>query len=251
MQPLRGNSIVGESLRLTKFETRLEIRRGEKIFGVAFEDMTQIFSEGTTELLRAEISAENFDAFINQTAEFICGAAKALERTLRASKLAAAKKNYMDIFATRPIYTAPNGKLRRFKSRIARQEFFFGDETFDLSAEFSTALTVHGDGLSKIYSLASCIHERESANEKFNRLLQMIHENFSGSNQRVEQLSLPLPDIYNEFQLSAIRRAVRVNYNRVQTMPRSLAILFWEMNHDGCQTGILRYSLIMFAGKFR
>ena len=235
VQPLRGNSIVGESLRLTKFETRLEIRRGEKIFGVAFEDMTQIFSEGTTELLRAEISAENFDAFINQTAEFICGAAKALERTLRASKLAAAKKNYMDIFATRPIYTAPNGKLRRFKSRIARQEFFFGDETFDLSAEFSTALTVHGDGLSKIYSLASCIHERESANEKFNRLLQMIHENFSGSNQRVEQLSLPLPDIYNEFQLSAIRRAVRVNYNRVQTMPRSLAILFWEMNHDGCQ----------------
>lgn len=235
VQPLRGNSIVGESLRLTKFETRLEIQRGEKVFIVAFEDVKQIFSEDTTELLRAEITAENFDAFVNQTAEFICGAAKTLERNLRASKLAAAKKNYMDIFATRPIYTASNGKLKRFKSRIVRQEFFSGGETFDLSAEFSTALTIQENSSSKIYSLASCIHERKSANEKFNRLLQMIHENFSGSNQRVEQLSLPLPDIYNEFQLSAIRRAVRVNYNRVQTMPRSLAVLFWEMSRDGCQ----------------
>ena len=235
VRPLRGKAIVGETLRLTKFETHFEIRRAEKIFTVAFEDMTQIFSEDTTELLRANVTAENFNAFVSKTAEFICGKTKTLERTLRATKLAAAKKNYMDIFATRPLYTAANGKLKRFKSRIVRQEFFADDETFDLSAEFSTALTVNEDGASKIYSLASCIHERKADNEKFNRLMQMIHENFSGSNQRVEQLSLPLPDIYNEFQLSAIRRAVRVNYNRVQTMPRSLAVLFWEMSRDGCQ----------------
>lgn len=235
VRPLRGNAIVGETLRLAKFETHFEIRRAEKIFTVAFEDMTQIFSEDTTELLRANVTAENFDAFVSKTAEFICGKTKTLERALRATKLAAAKKNYMDIFATRPLYTAANGKLKRFKSRIVRQEFFADDETFDLSAEFSTALTVNEDGASKIYSLASCIHERKADNEKFNRLMQMIHENFSGSNQRVEQLSLPLPDIYNEFQLSAIRRAVRVNYNRVQTMPRSLSVLFWEMSRDGCQ----------------
>lgn len=234
VRPLRGNSIVGETLRVTKFETRLEILRGGKIFVVAFEDTTQIFSEDATELLRAELTAENFDSFVNHTAEIICGSAKMLERPYNVA-LAAAAKNYMDIFATRPIYTASDGKFRRFKSRIVRQEFFSGDETFDLSAEFSNALTVHEDGSSKIYSLASCIHEHKSANEKFNRLVQMIHDNFSGSDRRVEQLSLPLPDIYNEFQLIAIRRAVRVNYNRVQTMPRSLAVLFWEMSRDGCQ----------------
>ena len=141
----------------------------------------------------------------------------------------------MDIFAIRPLYTAPNGKLKRFKSRIVRQEFFTEKENFDLSAEFSTALTVSEDNSSKIYSLASCIHERKTSNEKFNRLLQMIHEKFFGSNQQIEQLSLPLPDLYNEFQLSAIRRAVRTNYNRVQTMPRSLAILFWEMSRNSCE----------------
>lgn len=234
LHSLRGNSIVGENLRLAKFQTRLEIRRGDEIFSADFDDTTQIFSRGTDELFRTEVTAENFFDTVKRTAEFICGAARSLNRTTFTPK-AAAKKNYMDIFATRPIYTAINGKLKRFKSRIVRQEFFCDNETFDLSAEFSSALTVPEDDSSKIYSLASCIHERAASNDKFNRLLQMIHENFSGSNQRVEQLSLPLPDIYNEFQLSAIRRAVRVNYSRAQTMPRSLAILFYEMSRDGCQ----------------
>lgn len=235
VQPLRGNSIVSENLTITKSATLIEIRHGTKIFAVEFQDMTIIFREDDNELLRTEINAGNFITFVSKTAEFICGATTRLERQSRSSKLTAAKKNYMDIFAIRPLYTAPNGKLKRFKSRIVRQEFFTDKETFDLPAEFSTALTVAEDNSSKIYSLVSCIHERKTSNEKFNRLLQMIHEKFFGSNQQIEQLSLPLPDLYNEFQLSAIRRAVRTNYNRVQTMPRSLAILFWEMSRNSCE----------------
>lgn len=235
LRPLRGDSIVSENLRISKSATVIEIRRGAKIFAVEFQDMTLIIRDDDRELLHTELTVANFSDFVSKTAEFICGATKSLERRLRSSKLIAAKKIYMDIFAIRPIYTASNGELKRFKSRIARQEFFDGQETFDLSAEFSAALTVPEDDSSKIYSLASCIHERKASNEKFNRLLQMIHEKFSGANQQIEQLSLPLPDLYNEFQLSAIRRAVRISYNRVQTMPRSLAILFHEMSRDGCQ----------------
>ena len=233
--PLNGNSIVSENLTITKLATLIEIRSSTKFFAVEFQDVTIIFREDDSELLRTELTVANFAAFIRKTAEFICGANKSLERQSSNSKLAAAKQNYMDIFAIRPLYTASNGKLKRFKSRIVRQEFFSGKETFDLSAEFSTALTVAENHSSKIYSLASCIHERKTSNEKFNRLLQMIHEKFFGSNQQIEQLSLPLPDLYNEFQLSAIRRAVRTNYNRVQTMPRSLAILFWEMSRNSCE----------------
>ena len=235
LRPLQGNSIVSENLQITKLANLIEIRRDAKVFAVEFQDMTIIFREDDRELLRSELTVANFAAFVSKTAEFICGATKSLERQLRSSKLTAAKKNYMDIFAIRPIYTASNGKLKRFKSRIARQEFFDGQETFDLSAEFSTALTVDEYDSSNIYSLASCIHERKASNEKFNRLLQMIHEKFFGSNQQIEQLSLPLPDLYNEFQLSAIRRAVRMNYNSVQTMPRSLAVLFREMNLNSCE----------------
>ena len=235
VRPLHGNSIVSENLTVTKLATLIELRRGTKIFAVEFQDTTIIFREDDSELLRTEINVDNFTTFVSKTAEFICGVTTCLERQSRSSKLAAAKQNYMDIFAIRPLYTAPNGKLKRFKSRIVRQEFFSDKETFDLSAEVSTALTVAEDNSSKIYSLASCIHERKTSVEKFNRLLQMIHEKFSGSNQQIEQLSLPLPDLYNEFQLSAIRRAVRTNYNRVQTMPRSLAILFWEMSRNSCE----------------
>lgn len=233
--PLCGNSIVSENLIITKLATLIEIRRDTKFLVLEFQDVTIIFREGDNELLRTELTAINFSAFVRKAAEFICSANTSLERQSRSFKLAAAKQNYMDIFAIRPLYTAPNGKLKRFKSRIVRQEFFSDKETFDLSAEFSTALTVAEDHSSQIYSLASCIHEHKTSNEKFNRLLQMIHEKFFGSNQQIEQLSLPLPDLYNEFQLSAIRRAVRTNYNRVQTMPRSLAILFWEMSRNSCE----------------
>lgn len=235
LHPLRGNSILSENLRITKLDTLIEIQRDTKIFIVEFQDITIIFNEDDRELFHTELTVANFNALVSKTSEFICGATKNLERQSRSSKLTAAKKNYMDIFAIRPIYTAPNGKLKRFKSRIARQEFFDGQETFDLSAEFSTALSVDENNSSNIYSLASCIHERKSSNEKFNRLLQMIHEKFLGSNQQIEQLSLPLPDLYNEFQLSAIRRAVRLNYNRIQTMPRSLAVLFREMSLNSCE----------------
>lgn len=235
LRPLRGNSIISKHLQITKLETLIEIRHDTKFFAVEFQDVTIIFHEGDSELLRTELTVTNFATFVRKTAEFICGANTSLERHSRSSKLAVAKQNYMDIFAIRPLYTEPNGKLKRFKSRIVRQEFFSEKETFDLSAEFSTALTIAEDHSSKIYSLVSCIHERKTSSEKFNRLLQMIHEKFFGSNQQIEQLSLPLPDLYNEFQLSAIRRAVRINYNRVQTMPRSLAILFWEMSRNSCE----------------
>lgn len=235
VRPLRGNSIIGESLRITKFEKRIEIQRGKKFFYVEFQDVIYIFRENKKEISRAEITAENFDAFVNQTVKIIFGETKSLEKTLNESKLDAAKKNYMDIFSTRPLYTDSNGNFKCFKSRIVRQEFFSNGEIFDLSAEFSDSLIVEDDGASKIYSLPSCIHEQKTENEKFNRLLQMIHENFSIYNQQIEELALPLPDIYNEFQLSAIRRAVRMNYNRLQTIPRSLAILFCEMSRNGCK----------------
>ena len=234
VRPLRGNSIFGNSLRITKFETRIQIQREEKIFDVEFEGVTYIFFEGRKEILRAEITAENFEVILNQTAEIIFGATKTLEKNFGEFKLVAAKKNYMDIFATRPLYTDSNGNFKRFKSRIVRQEFFSDGEIFDLSAEFSAALSVENSA-SKIYSLTSCIQEPKTENEKFNRLLQMIHENFSDSNQQIEQLALPLPDIYNEFQLGAIRRAVRMNYNRIETIPRSLAVLFCEMSRNGCK----------------
>ena len=42
MKYLRGLSISGEFLRVTKFATRLEIRRGEKSFTVEFRDTTLI-----------------------------------------------------------------------------------------------------------------------------------------------------------------------------------------------------------------
>ena len=235
VHPLFSNSIASENLTVTKTATRIEILRDAKIFSMEFQDTTQIFLHNGRELLRAELTVGNFFSFVSQTAEFICGTNLSLERQPRSAKIVAAKKNYMDIFAVRPLYTASNGKFKRFKSRVVRQEFFDGKETLDLSAEYSTALTVAEDNSSNIYSLASCIHERKTSNEKFNRLLQMIHEKFFGSNQQIEQLSLPLPDLYNEFQLSAIRRAVRTNYNRVQTMPRSLAILFWEMSRNSCE----------------
>lgn len=235
VRPLHKNSIVSENLTVTKLATRIEIRRGTKIFAVEFQDMTIFFCEDGSELLHTELTVGKFVDSVRKTAEFICGVPTNLKHKSCSANLSAAKKNYMDIFAIRPLYTAPNGKIRHFKSRIIRQEFFDEKETFDLSAEFSTALTVAEDSSSKIYSLSSCINERKTSNEKFNRLLQMIHEKFFGSNQQIEQLSLPLPDLYNEFQLSAIRRAVRINYNHVQTMPRSLAILFWEMSRNSCE----------------
>ena len=126
------------------------------------------------------------------------------------------------------------GELKNFSNRILRQEFFQDNKIFDLSASDAFALKISFDDSEKLYSISSCMNEKIPSPDKITKLFQLIQKNFSDSPEQVQILSLPIPDLYNEFQISAIRRAARLNFKDVQTIPRSLSFLFSEMKNGNC-----------------
>ena len=233
LRPLRGNSVSGYSANgiftFRKFDEKIELDLDGSEYEIFFEDTTAIMRRGYGELKRIEITVENFDELVGQAADFIFSEVEQLAN-FDDPEISSGREIFLDIFSTRPRYLKADGTGDKFKARVIRQEFTGGGRRYDLSVENSSAVLISENA--QLYSIASCINGTDGSREKFQSLFRMIHGQLSRSERKVERLSIPVPDIYNEFQLSAIRRAVRIYYSRLRTMPRSVAVLFEEMSRD-------------------
>ena len=228
--PFTGKSLYGWHAKGI-FSIRLEdcclsIYHQNRQYRIKFADMTASLYRDEDELQHDVLTADTFDSFVMQAVQFLFGDREKLSRTAKSDSESTIEGNlYIDLFTSRPIYLNASGEPVRFAERIMRQTFIKDNHSYDLPVNKSTAMYI-GQG-SPAYSIASCMHTKKDASNRFNELLQMVGHYLHGGN--VKSVSVPLPDIYNEFQLSAIRRALHLHYSHVQTMPRSIAVLFYEL----------------------
>lgn len=232
IKPLLGQTLRGwynkGTFSATLGDSEVRINHNNAYYCVKFLDMTAALYRGDEELNRALITVDNLDELIKQATFFIFGNAPniVVKNAIEIESLNG--DLYIDVFATKPAYLDKNNEIARFNERIIRQRFMDKDKIYDVSLEQAVAIYTSTNAPS--YSLASCMHQRGDVGNKVDNLIQMIAAHFISAN--VQNVCVPLPDIYNEFQLSTVRRALRVYYNQIYTMPRSIACLFNEISHE-------------------
>lgn len=207
--------------------TQLRIQQGGHHYAVEFADCTGILCCDGNEIHREKMTVSFFDVFLERTILGIFGESAHTVPTVRSKKIRTGKVAYLDVFTTRPLCLDEHWHAKRYNTRIMRQSFSVAHKRFDLSVESASAIYVPENHSSQLYSLPSCVHNVNTDYEQYQRLFQMVKLQLDSD--ELYQARMPLPDIYNEFQLSAVRRAAHLCFSEVHTMPRSIAVLFREM----------------------
>ena len=207
--------------------TQLRIQQGGHHYAVEFADCTGILRCDGNEIHREKMTVSSFDAFLERTILGIFGESAHTVPTVRSKKIRTGKVAYLDVFTARPLCLDEHGHAKRYNTRIMRQSFSVAHKCFDLSVESASAIYVPENRSAQLYSLPSCVHDVNADYEQYQRLFQMVKSQLNSD--ELYHARMPLPDIYNEFQLRAVRRAAQLCFSEVHTMPRSIAVLFREM----------------------
>ena len=133
------------------------------------------------------------------------------------------KHAIVDIFSVRPDFCIDGSTMRPMPFRVMRQSFI-SDESYkveyDIDAAMSDCLYAE-DGWNQVkcYTLSSVLSNPKDI--RATRLLSIINNYL-----HVNKLTFVFPDLYNDFQLSNLRKAIRVYYANVEALPASIACAF-------------------------
>ena len=210
--------------------------RTEALFAFGDVMLGAIFTADDMELVRAgtpvakePLTCGALQKFVETAKnELFHGCSQIKQTAARAPKDALSAAMFLDLFSTRPLCRTDGGASYRLPFRLLRQDFTLEDGTpADLSVASATGWYLSPEAPS--YSVTSCLHDKAhgAQDARLTRLVRMLL--CALPRKHVRQLHLPLPDLYDEFQMGAIRKALHVCYPDVHTMPRSMAVLFAEI----------------------
>lgn len=123
-------------------------------------------------------------------------------------------KVIIDIFSIKPNILLDNDTDIKTINRILCQKH---DEYY-LSGSISSTLMMSSN--IKTYSIKYSINN--SLKEPMNKLIHILKKTLKSN-----KLIFTFPDVYNEFQLSILKKSLRLCYNSVISFPKSIGILFY------------------------
>ena len=195
-----------------------ECERGGMILKV--QDTMLCWPDGRCE----QLTADNFDEQAAAAADYLACESVLTDEDLLPDEPIWRQTIYLDIFAVRPPYLEDKDHVRRLPVRIVQQEFQESvqeGKNFSISAGEARSLCCQENV--STYTVASCVLSPKKSSERLCKLCQRLNQYI-----KADLAALPLPDAANEFQLGEIRRALRMYYNHVLTVPRSVAVLFQQ-----------------------
>lgn len=176
------------------------------------------------------LTRDNIFNFVKDVADICFGAMQekvGWQQRKQMSQLKKADVRYMDAFSLSPYYLNAKGNLKPLDARILYQQFNQSEKNYGITALYSDCIQLDDrDNNSRLYSIRSCIQEK--SNSIHTDSLSKLIDNLRGC-LPAETVYTIAKDVYNEFQLSEFRRSMRIYYNHVIILPRSLAILFQLM----------------------
>ena len=113
-------------------------------------------------------------------------------------------------FSDTPYYSADNSIPTRIDIRFAAQSFIFGEDSYTLSLAQSEVLCA--DNTERFLSLLNYRNDSEA-----NMLFSFFKDRINS-----KQLCFLFPDALNEFELTPIKRAARMNFSIIETLPQSI-----------------------------
>lgn len=123
-------------------------------------------------------------------------------------------QTYVDFFNLHPFYCENYNEVNQLDKTIAVAKFVILGKEYELDLDRTRAL--NSTMLKEVVSPFSC-HNQNDCRDLFSVMRKSL---------KVHELTFLFPDIYDEFTLSPYRRAARIFYNNVSTLPRSIAAAF-------------------------
>ena len=125
----------------------------------------------------------------------------------------------LDLCSARPMYMADNKKdIISLKSRLIYQEIENNGKKIKIPCDRSSAILIDKT-LSKINTILTAAQECSLENL---RILVSLLRRYVYA----EDFSFVFPDFLDDFQISPLRKASKLFFNNVETLPKSIAIAF-------------------------
>ena len=124
----------------------------------------------------------------------------------------------IDILAVKPRCALDDAPVEVLPFRLLRQKI----GAYDVSSAFSDAVHCEPNGWEP-YTLNRILADKNVTDkeERAAALLKLLNDHLD-----VKKLTLLFPDLYDDFQLSPVRRAARLYYADVRSLPKSVAAVF-------------------------
>ena len=146
---------------------------------------------------------------------------KKLEYSNKISKIKY-NKAVIDILKLHPICSTNDGFIQKLPIRLMAQEYRnYGGHNYDISLACSNSIILDKDK-NDVYTLKSVLNHA-----KDNRAYNLV--SLLGNYLSANSLQYVFPDMYNDFQLSKLRKALRMEYRSIKGLPKSIASVFFLM----------------------
>lgn len=201
----------GVDLRLSKQGNVLYITKdGTKYELVVNTDTLTL--KGGTKTKKARISSA--EDFINKLDTLGNTLVKGLQPLTRFIPRVKQNQTYVDFFNLHPFYCENYDEVNQLDKTIAVAKFNVLGKEYELDLDRTRAL--NSTMIKEVVSPFSCRNQNDCRD-----LFSVIRKSL-----KAHELTFLFPDIYDEFTLSPYRRAARIFYNNVSTLPRSIAAAF-------------------------
>lgn len=136
------------------------------------------------------------------------------------------KEAVVDLFQVRPRYAADEDELQELKGRLLFQKHSYRLEdndkptVFSLPCDRTCALEMTND--IETHSIVSAVEDTRS--DQLADLMRLLGEYI-----QAKRLTFLFPDVYNEFQISTVRKALRLAFPKVVSFPRSMGAALYLM----------------------
>lgn len=131
------------------------------------------------------------------------------------------EKAVVDLFQVRPHWSADEGGLQELGGRILfqRHPYRLEDETTVLALPCDQARAIEmAEGI-ETYSVVSAVEDGRA--DQLADLARLLGEHI-----QAKRLTFLFPDVYNEFQISMVHKALRLAFPKVVSFPRSMGAAF-------------------------
>jgi hypothetical protein len=138
-------------------------------------------------------------------------------------------KLIVDFFRNTPLYIKDN-KIEESNFNLLQQTYSVDGNNYFLNCENSRVIRIDNNTYtSTFYSEMNTFREKNQITTKNNEGLDLLLKILS-TKLNSDNLKFLFPDIFNEFDLSKLYKILKRGYKKVESMPKSIATVFYYEN---------------------
>lgn len=199
----------------TTENTQMSIKFDNNFIEVFHEDML---------ITRTEVTPENFSKIVKLITRLSMGAENKPLPPMAPRKVIKGKEAVIEIYSVRPKYALDNNEAENFPVKLLLLHYKNGDEVYPIPIGNANALMLNN--YTDIISVRNIFESGSFQNAAY--FVRQIKNELD-----VENLVYIIPDMFNEFQVTTIRKNVKLCYTKSLAFPKSMGLVFqWQFSDE-------------------